>query len=373
MGSPSTSREALGMRVPPARVVAGASRMRERLQRTHRRMAPPFMNVLESLMGLVDTKALFCAIDLNLPDLIGDRARTARELASETGADPDAIMRLLRYLVSRGFFRSSENERFSNNAATGILRSDAPFSARRWVEFFGSAWNGEIWNHLPERIRGKTSAAEAAFGVPFFEYLNGMNPGAGEAFNGAMAIGSRIQATLFGARVNLEGVNTLCDVGGGSGAVAAHLVQIHPGIHATVLDLAALEGEALRTIREAGAESRCRFIAGDFFESVPGGHDLYTLFAIVHDWDDAAAGRILSNIREVMAPSGRVMVVEKPVPLDDRSDFVKASDLLMLAFSDGGRERTDAEYQTLFRVAGFTIKRKTLLPSLYMVYELHAQ
>lgn len=37
---------------------------------------------------------------------------------------------------------------------------------------------------------------------------------------------------------------------------------------------------------------------------------------------------------------------------------------------DGGRERTDAEYGHLFAEAGFSIRRRITLPSLFVVYEL---
>jgi hypothetical protein len=40
---------------------------------------------------------------------------------------------------------------------------------------------------------------------------------------------------------------------------------------------------------------------------VPEGHDLYTLFAIVHDWDDERCTTILRNIWRAMATGARVL------------------------------------------------------------------
>lgn len=358
------------MRVPPAYIAAAGTRVRGALGRAEQRMAPPFQFVLERLFGLLDTKALFCAVELRIPDLLAAGEKTADALAAQTHADADAVFRLLRYLVSRGFFTSTGERTFSNGPTTEILRVDHPFSCRAWVQFFGSDWNAEIWNHLPERLLGATSAVNAAFGVPFFEYINDVNPDAGGAFNAAMAIGSTIQAAIFSENIDLKGVSTLCDVGGGTGAVAAHLMRVHLNLHATILDLPSLEEEAKRTLTDADVDARGRFIAGDFFDAIPSGHDLYTLFAVLHDWDDHSVIRILQNIRASMPQDARVMVIEKPIASADRADFAKASDLLMLALSEGGRERTEGEYKNLFRAAGFEIRRRTLLPSLFCVFDL---
>ena len=47
-------------------------------------------------------------------------------------------------------------------------------------------------------------------------------------------------------------------------------------------------------------------IAGDFFQSVPAGGDLYLLKFILHDWDDEHAIKILSNVRRGIDPKGRL-------------------------------------------------------------------
>ena len=64
------------------------------------------------------------------------------------------------------------------------------------------------------------------------------------------------------------------------------------------------------------------------------------------------------------------MVIEKPLPADGRPDFAKVSDLVMLVLGDGGRERTEPEYRRLFVDAGFSVRRRTVLPSLFVVFEL---
>ena len=99
-------------------------------------------------------------------------------------------------------------------------------------------------------------------------------------------------------------------------------------------------------------------------------HDLYTLFAIIHDWDDERCLRILGNIRAAMPAHGRIMVTERPAPDGAGYDFVRATDMLMLVLGDGGRERSLGEYRALFHRADLRVVRQTLLPSLFSVFEL---
>jgi hypothetical protein len=42
----------------------------------------------------------------------------------------------------------------------------------------------------------------------------------------------------------------------------------------------------------------------------------------------------------------------------------------MLVLGDGGRERTDHEYEVLFRSADLLLKARHTLPSLFTAYEL---
>lgn len=358
------------MPVPPIPVARAANRVRDSLGRLHDAASPPFLLLLERLFGIVDNKALYCAVVLDLPDLLADGPRSASELATEADADPDAIERLLRFLIGRGFFRELRTGQIANNGASALLCRDHPYSWRGWVEFFGSDWNWEIWNQMPERIRTGASAPVGALGSEFFEYVNDVHPEAGVAFNEAMAAGSRVQGALFAEAIDVSGIGSLCDVGGGTGSVLAHILRTHPQIAGTVFDLPRLEASAIALLANTGVEDRAKFDGGDFFESVPQGHDLYTLFAVIHDWGDDDCVRILSNVRDALPQTGRIMVIERPMPSGTRPDFTRSSDLLMLMLSDGGRERTAAEYGALFGRASLRIVDETRLASLFSVFEL---
>ena len=356
--------------VPPPAVTRAVTAARRALGRTHDRMTAPFQVVLERMFGLLDNKALFVAVDLRIPDLVANGPRSAAELARSTGTDEDALNRLLRYLVSRGVFRQERDGRYANNAASEFVRADHPWSWRSWVLFFGSPWNWDIWKNLDTRVRGDGDAVIAAHGCDFFAYVNEANPGAGADFNEAMAAGSRMQALLFAEHYDFGGVRTVCDVGGGSGSVLAHVLTRAPSARGLLLELPALGDDAAAVFAASGVGGRAEFVAGDFFESVPAGCDLYLLFSVIHDWGDDDCVRILRTIAAAMTPNARLAVVEPHVERGAAGNFAKASDMLMLALTTAGRERSLAEFDALWRRAGLTERRRIVLPSLFDVFEL---
>jgi len=139
-----------------------------------------------------------------------------------------------------------------------------------------------------------------------------------------------------------------------------------------VFDLPVVIEGARECLLEAGLTERAEAVAGDFFEEVPRGADVYVLSWILHDWDDESALRILKNCRTAIGDAGRLLVIEMILPSADEPRSPKASyleqlakvtDLEMLAVV-GGRERTRAEYGELLARAGFELTRVLELESM---------
>jgi hypothetical protein len=112
-------------------------------------------------------------------------------------------------------------------------------------------------------------------------------------------------------------------------------------------------------LRATDLASRAEVVGGDFFAAVPAGADRYVLKFILHDWDDEGAVRILSAVRRAIPPHGRLLVLEHVLPEDAGYSHAVWLDLNMLALTDGGRERTEAEYRALLGRGGFELLRVT--------------
>ena len=360
------------MRPPPVWVVKPALAVRGAIGRAHARMAPPFAVVIERTNAMIEGKALAVMAELQIPDHLHAGPRTAAELASVVGADRDALDRLLAFLVACGLLGRTRDGRYENNTTSDVLRADHPESVREWVRFSGAGREWEIWNELHHSVMTGGSGTVAAHGKPYFEYVNHVNPEAGATFNRALAQLGAIMAPLIVDGYDFSPARRVCDVGGGSGVLLAEVLRRHPAAHGVLFELDALHADAREALSARGVSDRCELVAGDFFASVPDGCDLYILQAVIHDWDDERCVTILANVREAMPPGARLLVIENLLDADGREKdkLTRAFDLLMLVLTGAGRERTRAQFETLFARAGLRLERDITLPPLLHVLEV---
>ena len=79
---------------------------------------------------------------------------------------------------------------------------------------------------------------------------------------------------------------------------------------------------------------------------------------ILHDWSDDHCLKLLKNCWEALPSNGKVIIVESLLPVIPEnkvsSQAVFVQDLIMLALSSGGKERTQKEFETLALNSGFS-------------------
>ncbi|HSF09330.1 MAG TPA: methyltransferase, partial [Nitrospirales bacterium] len=80
--------------------------------------------------------------------------------------------------------------------------------------------------------------------------------------------------------------------------------------------------------------------------------DAYLMKLILHDWNDDECVRILNNQYQAANPGGRVFLVEHVIPDPGTPHFSKLFDIHMMCWGTG-RERTQEEYATLLKKAGW--------------------
>ncbi|MEE6179350.1 methyltransferase [Mycobacterium sp. 050134] len=300
-------------------------------------------------------QAITAAVQLGIADALGDGPLPLPELARRVEADPDAVRRLMRALMGRGIFRLRGDGRYELNALGDALRSDARFSAAGPARMFGSPEHREIWSHLADSIRSGSGMVAVLHGSNGFEYLN-QDPERVEVFNKCMADITEMVSGSLVAAYPFGDYPTIVDVGGGTGQTLAAVLRAAPASRGVLHDLPAVVAGAAPRLWGRDVADRVKISEGSFFETVPGGGDLYLLKQVLHDWPDADAIRILENVRS-SAPSGAtILAVEYVVPEHNRDHPGHWSDLEMLVMQ-GGRERTAAEYRRLLESAGLRMTR----------------
>jgi C-methyltransferase len=342
-------------KIPPARIVRAAEAVREQVQRLHRRMVPAPVALVEMIWGSLLSQAIYVAAKLGIADVLADGPLTPEEVARRVDASPDGVSRLLRALAGRGVFAARPDGRYELTPLAEPLRSDARGSMRSVALTWGSPEHWEHWGHLHDSVRSGEPAIPAIRGLDFWAYLE-TNPGFAAEFNNAMTTFSNFAKAPVLAAYDFSPFSTIVDVGAGHGALLAAILQRTPTARGVLFDLPSVTTGATDVLRAHGVETRCTIESGSFLDRVPAEGDAYVLKNIIHDWEESKALTILRNIREVIKPDGRLLLIELVLPEGNSGHVGHLMNLEML-LDLGGRERTEPEYREFLAKAGFELTR----------------
>ena len=317
--------------------------------------AAPRRDLARLIDGYLTTQLLYVAAKLGVADVLADGPRTGREVAEAVGADPDALTRMLRGLVLEDVLAEDGDGRFALTTVGEGLRDGVPGSQRGAILVRGEAYWSAAAGMLRTAIEGGT-AFEHVHGERFFDHL-AAHPEREAAFQASMADRARREAADVVSVYDFAGMTELVDVGGGSGVLLEAVLRATPALRGVLVDRPEVAALAQRRLEAAGLEDRCRCVTGDFFVAVPPGADAYLLSRVIHDWDDADAGRVLATCRAAMSDGSRLLLVEAIVPERARdSPEAIRMDLHMLMLLRA-RERTEAQFRDLLAGAGFDLRR----------------
>ncbi len=313
--------------------------------------AHPAETMQELVLGAWISQGITAVADLGVADALAAGPLPIDELAGRVRADPDALGRLLRALISKGIFARRDDGRYELTPLAEQLRSDVPASMAAMARFIGSRQHREHWSLLTDAIKTGRSGVPALRGKGFFDYL-GDEPEFAQIFNDAMTGLSGLSIGPVVDAYDFTRFGTIVDVAGGHGRLLAAILASAPDAQGVLYDLPEVIAGASALLRENGVAERVRLAEGSFFDGVPAAGDAYVLKHIIHDWDDEPSVRILRNVRSAAAPGAALLLIETVIPEDDSASVAKWVDMEMLVINDG-RERTAGEYRRLFDEAGF--------------------
>src|SRR5918996_296541 len=320
---------------------------------------PPQMVLYRLAISHYVSRALALTAKLGIADLLAGGPLDATDLAAATQTQPDALRRVLRLLVSAGVFTENPDGTLALTPLGDGLRADGPQSARDMVLLFAGVGIQDSWKELEYCVRtGEPAFRKRGLADPFAALAE--NPEDAAAFDGAMAAGTRMAATAVAGTYDFSSAHTVVDIGGGNGTLLIGILAAHPHLTGIVFDLPPVAERAAKEIEAAGLANRCRAVGGDFLDAVPDGGDIYMMKHVIHDWDDEQAAAILRSCRRAAAPNAKLLIIEGVYPerIDQslESRGAAANDVNMLV-STGGRQRSEAEFRSLYARAGFSLQR----------------
>jgi hypothetical protein len=312
------------------------------------------------------TQAVHVAATLGIADLVADGPRSTEDLASATGCHERSLYRLLRALASVEIFHEEDGRRFSQTSLSELLRQDVPGTLYGWAAFTGRPPTWQAWGDLLDSVRTGENAYRRVHGVGVWEHRAG-DPDEQAAFDRAMTdITGGVNQSLLDA-YDFGRFSTVVDVGGGRGALLTGLLKAYPAMKGVLFDQPAVV-DGLAADLDPAVADRLEIVGGSFFDSVPAAGDAYLMKAIIHDWEDPEAERILESCRRAARPGAALLVVERELGAPNADPNAKFGDLNMLV-NPGGCERTTAEFAALFASAGFAFVGMSPSSSGWHVFE----
>ena len=300
------------------------------------------------MLGLLQARSLTTAAELGIADALAAGPLSLEDLAVRTQADSTNLFRLLRALETLGIFRQVSPGMFANTPLSNYLRRDVPGSQWAFVHLSAAGfglWDG--YTGMLDTLRtGKTALLER-WGYDIWEHFR-RHPDKAEIFNEAMRAVSLTLTPAVTAAYDWSRFPVIADIGGGIGMQLVDILEAYPGCRGVLFDQPGVVAGGI-------PHPRVERVAGNFFERIPVEADAYLLRHIIHDWSDTDALRILGTLRRAARLSARVMIIEWLVPDTPEFNFGKWSDLGMMV-ALGGRERTKAEFECLFRESGFELE-----------------
>ncbi|KAL1371118.1 hypothetical protein HN51_001347 [Arachis hypogaea] len=338
------------------------------------------LEIWKYIFGYVELAVIKCAIELGIADAIESHGSpmTLSEISSTLGSDPSLLNRILRFLINRKIFKVDKNSdsttTYANTPLSRRFLKKGQQSMAAFLLLESSPVMLAPWHSLSARVSangGINFPFEKAHGEDVWAYA-AENPGHSNLINEAMACSAKlvVPAIVEGCGDEVfEGVQTLVDVGGGTGTALRALVKACPWIRGINFDLAHVIAVAPKI---EGVEN----VAGDMFLGVPKA-DAAFLMWVLHDWGDEECIQILKKCKEAIPKeNGKVIIVEAvieegAIKQGNLKDVGLMLDMVMMAHTSFGKERTLEEWEYVIKMAGFTsytVKNIDAVQSVLLAY-----
>ena len=310
-------------------------------------------DLTQKIRGFRTSRVILSAVDLDIFTAVGRKANS-EEVAGKLGTDPRATEMLLNALVAINLLEKKDGAFFNTTLSTRYLMDDSPDDSRAALMHSVHLW--DRWSTLTECVRKGTSVTYKERSQRREEWT--------ESFIAAMHKNAGLRAPQVARVIGLDGVQSVLDVGGGSGAYSIAFAKANPQLRSVVFDLADVVPIAQRHIDEAALSDRVKTATGDFRKDEFGhSYDLIFISAICHMNSPQENVSLLQKAFRALSPGGRVIVQDFILTPDKTAPLSAALFALnMLVGTRSGSSYSEQEYAEWLKEVGFKDAKLMRLP-----------
>ena len=322
---------------------------------------PTPLHFFETINSYQRTAALKGAIELGLFTAIAQGADTPAALAQTLNAAERGMRMLSDYLVILGFLTKGPGERYA------LTRDSAVFLDRNSPAYVGGALEFLLSPGLTDAFKDVAAAARKGGTIlPEGGTVSHANPvwlRFARAMGGTMARPAEELSKLVDPRADRP--LKLLDISASHGSFGLAFARRNRQARVVGLDWPNVLEAAKEIARAAGVADRYDTIAGSAFDVDYGsGYDVVLLPNFLHHFDVAGCEKVMRKVHAALKPDGRAVTLEF-IPEPDRVSPPHSAvfAMTMLCTTPGGDAYTFAEYDRMFRNAGFKRNEMHTIPA----------
>jgi hypothetical protein len=256
--------------------------------------------LLELSADFLKPRILITAAELDLFSKLKGKPQSVEDLCRENGWNPRGLRILMDALAAQELLNKTPQGMYSvDDEIASIMAGDSEETILPMVLHRNQMWR--TWSNLTHIVRtGDNPNLKPPGERPREETL---------AFIGAMHVIAGTLADETAAAVDVTKFKRLLDLGGGSGTYTMAFLGKAPEMTATILDLPAVIELAKERLAENGFLDRVNLVPGDYTSgSLPKGHDLVLLSAIIHSNSPEMNQDLYKRIYECLEPGGAILI-----------------------------------------------------------------
>lgn len=316
---------------------------------THEQQLTP-ERIFQMLNAYQASAALKAAIELDIFTAVAEGDDTSAKLAARCGAAERGVRILCDFLTVAGFLSKEGDAYRPAPDAALFLDRRSPAYIGGVVGFLNRPFMYEAFQNLTECVRRGGTALEEQGSVspenPIWDDF-------ARSMTGMMGPSAEAITRVVGAAE--AGPLKVLDIAAGHGLFGINIARHNPRAEIYALDWESVLRIAEENAGAAGVAERFHKMPGSAFDLEFGeGFDLVLLTNFFHHFDRETCVGLMRKVRAALKDEGRAVTLEF-VPEEGRVSPPAAASfaLIMLGTTPSGDAYTFAEFDSMFREAGF--------------------
>ena len=305
--------------------------------------------LFDLMAGFCHSQILMALAELRIPEALLGAPMTMAQIADETQVPADRLKVLLQGGAAIGMLKLRRDK-------VSLTRRGAAFATVPGLSAM-VRHHRAFYRDLEDPVaffRGETTTELAEVWPYVFGNASGIDPATASAYSDLMAESQALVADDTLRMVRFGGINTLMDIGGGTGAFLTAVGRAHPSLKLRLFDLPPVAPAAEARFADAGLSARSDIVSGSFRDDpLPEGADAISLIRVLYDHSDDTVRALLRAVYDALPEGGRLIISE---PMSGGGLPDKATDAYFALYTMAmrtGRTRSADEIAALLTEAGF--------------------